>query len=51
MKKSYMEPKLKKDQILQGAKIKINKSYMEPNKSYMGTEIKKSYVEMMMSGA
>ena len=46
-----MEPKFKKNQILHGAKIKKNKFYMEPNKSYMGTEIKKSYVEMMMSGA
>ena len=51
MKKSYMEPKLKKNQFLHGAKIKKIKSYTEPNKSYMGTEIKKSYVEMMMSGA
>ena len=46
-----MEPKLKKNQILHGAKIKKIKSYIEPNKSYMGTEINKSYVEMMMSGA
>ena len=46
-----MEPKLKKNQFLHGAKIKKIKSYTEPNKSYMGTEIKKSYVEMMMSGA